>query len=408
MMKQLFCFFLLLFTISLSAQTRNNYALKAGYMGGVILKHTTHLQQIVEKPTSGFELGIEWQTLGEQPWHSHLNYPRFGLGAVSLHLGNPDMLGNLYALYPYLSFHIIQTPSFVLNVKGGAGVSFLTKTFSNTATNPDVLTTGNAAIGSVMNVYFAGGLNAVFPLDFGFAFFADVHWNHASNGSFYQPNSGLNMLHGSIGLNYAPYYKHAFQVRRKPVKALSQTLSVELVAAGGARELYYRDNKQFPTGSFVISAYKPLGNAFRLGLGVEGFYDGVYDGTTKFQRTYLTENKLKNKLRLGLALRPELVFGRFTAGIHAGVYLFNPLKNLEPYDQAKSGVLNKPLFYKYNIEEEDGWLYTRAALQYRLVGDFFLSIGLKTHLHKAEFIEWGLGYKFNYKKRELSAISTSN
>jgi len=52
------------------------------------------------------------------------------------------------------------------------------------------------------------------------------------------------------------------------------------------------------------------------------------------------------------------------------------------------------LIYDYNIENEDGWLYTRAALKYRLSKHYFFSIGLKTHLQKAEFIEWGLGYKF--------------
>ena len=68
-------------------------------------------------------------------------------------------------------------------------------------------------------------------------------------------------------------------------------------------------------------------------------------------------------------------------------------KNLEPYLDAQNGLLNKPLIYAYNIEKEDGWLYTRASLKYSITKHLFLSLGLKTHLQKAEFIEWGMGVR---------------
>ena len=92
-----------------------------------------------------------------------------------------------------------------------------------------------------------------------------------------------------------------------------------------------------------------------------------------------------------MSLQPELVLGKLSAGIHLGMYVYNPLKNKEPYSNAETGTLNKPLIYAYNIDEEDGWFYTRAALKYSLTEHLFLSLGLKTHLQKAEFIEWGIG-----------------
>jgi len=376
-------------------------------MYGNILKHTTHLQNLVQGPTKGAELAVEWQTMGEQNWHQYIGFPKIGVGLVSLDLGNPTMLGNLYAVYPYLNFKVFHYQRFVLNIKGGAGASYLTKTFNSTATNPNDLNTGNAAIGSKLNVYFAGGANIVIPIEKGFAFVTDFQWNHASNGSFYQPNSGINMLNASAGISYTPFYKHAYRPRRKHIRNFPQKFSYEFIASGGARELYYKDDKQYPTGSFVMAVYRPLGNAIRLGIGAEGFYDGVYNGNTKFERTYLTEDKWENKIRVGVSLRPELMFGRFTAGVHLGMYVHNPLKNLEPYSEAKSSTLNKPMIYPYNIEEEDGWFYTRASLQYAFTNHLFLSIGLKTHLQKAEFIEWGIGYRFSAKNKKIKSISQS-
>ncbi len=399
-MKKVRIFILLLvFPSLILAQTSQNVSYKIELIGGQILKHTKHLEQLVKDPILGGEFDVEWQTMGEQPWHQYFGFPSIGLGLVGMDLGNPAMLGQLLAVYPYLNIKLFNSDFLRVNLKAGAGMSLLNKRFNNTATNLNDLNSGNAAIGSIMNVYFAGGGNIEVPFSEAIAAVASFNWNHASNGSFYQPNSGINMLNASIGLKYSPNYKQNYTPVRKNVDPMLQKFSLELIASGGARELYYRDDKMFPTGSLVVSLFRQVGNNIRIGLGVDGFYDGVYDGNTLFQRTWLQTDELKNKIRVGASLQPEFVFGKLTAGMHFGIYLYNPLKNLEPYADAKKSVeengqtLNKPLIYKYDIDNEDGWFYTRAALKYALTPHVFISLGLKTHLQKAEFIEWGLGLR---------------
>ncbi|OIP81732.1 MAG: hypothetical protein AUK44_09420 [Porphyromonadaceae bacterium CG2_30_38_12] len=384
-------------------QTKNNFMLKAELMYGSILQHTERLKTLIQDPVVGCELAIEWQTMGEKEWHQYLNFSKVGVGVVGLNLGNPAMLGNLYAVYPYLSFQVFNFNFVKFNIKGGAGASYLTKTFRNTATNLEVLNTGNAAIGSHLNVYFEGGGSLVVPIGKGWAAVADLQWNHASNGSFYQPNSGLNMINTMAGISYTPYYKHRYRPIWKHSKNVPNVFSMELIASGGARQWYYKDTKLYPTGSFVAAVYHPVGNALRLGVGIDAFYDGVYDGNhnSTWQRTYIFTDEIKNKMRIGITLRPELVAGKFTAGIHLGLYVLNPIKNLEPYDAAKLSALNKPLIYPYNIEKEDGWFFSRASLHYALTENVFLALGLKTHLQKAEFIEWGIGYRFQQKDKKL-------
>lgn len=389
---------LLLFLHLLQAQTSSSYQIKAEYIYGNILKHTTHLTNLVKDPVQGGEIAIEWQTFGEKPWHQYYNFPKVGIGAVYLNLGNPDSLGNCYAIYPYINIPLIRTKVINIYIKPGAGVSYLNKTFKHaTAYHNDgevYLNKSNAAIGSHINVYFAGSLNLEIPLALGLSLTGDCGWNHASNGSFIQPNSGINMINTFIGLKYFPNYKQYKSPTKSQIASLPQKFTFEFIASGGARELYYKDDKMFPTGSLVLSAYRQLGNNLRLGVGIDGFYDGVYDGNTQFKRTYLTSNELKNKIRVGISLQPEFIFGKLTAGMHFGLYLYNPLRNMEPYADAMAETLNKPLIYSYNIEKEDGWLYTRASLKYAFTNHLFISLGLKTHLQKAEFIEWGLGYRF--------------
>ena len=385
---------LLLFLHLLQAQTSSSYQIKAECIYGNILKHTTHLNNLVKDPVQGGEIAIEWQTFGEKPWHQYYNFPKIGISLVGMDLGNPEMLGQLLAVYPYLNLKLIDLKYFKLQLKGGAGMSFLNKRFDNTATDLNNLNTGNAAIGSILNVYFAGGANIEVPIFSGISLIGGYNWNHASNGSFYQPNSGINMLNATVGLSYFPNYKQYKSPTKSQIASLPQKFTFEFIASGGARELYYKDDKMFPTGSLVLSAYRQLGNNLRLGIGIDGFYDGVYDGNTQFKRTVLTSNELKNKIRVGISFQPEFVFGKLTAGMHFGLYLYNPLRNLEPYADAMAGTLNKPLIYNYDVEKEDGWLYTRASVKYAFTNHLFISLGLKTHLQKAEFIEWGLGYRF--------------
>lgn len=141
-----------------------------------------------------------------------------------------------------------------------------------------------------------------------------------------------------------------------------------------------------------------------MGLGIDAFYDGVYDGTSLYKKVYIKTNELKNKVRIGISWQHELLFSRLSAGFDFGLYLYDPLKNLSPVNINTGELIylnqKKPLIYSYNIDKngvqsgEDGWFYTRAKLKYTISQHIFASIGLKTHLQKAEFIEWGLGYRF--------------
>ncbi len=400
-MKVFHFIFLIFFTTTIiTAQTKDQYSIKVQGIYGQILPHDKHVKALINDPIVGTELSIEFQTMGEKSWYQFQNFPTIGIGAVWLNLGNPEKLGSAFAAYPYISLPILRKRHFRLNIKGGMGASYLNKTYYNT--NKDSLgnllpslTGTNAAIGSKLNIYFSGGAAMEIPISKSLSLTADYTWNHVSNGSAVAPNSGINMLNSFVGLKYFPNYKKFAFPEKKKIADFSRKFTYEMIVAGGFRQLYYKDNQTFPTASLVLAVYRPVSNFLRMGVGVDAFYDGAYGGhTTEFKRTYLKTNELKNKIRMGVSWQNELLLGRISAGFHFGVYLYNPLRNLEPYKAAEVATLKKPIIYPYNIDEEDGWLYTRAALKYALNRHYFVSLGLKTHLQKAEFIEWGLGYLF--------------
>jgi len=400
----LFPFLFILLVNLLQAQTSEPYSIKIQGIYGHIIPHDQHVKPLIENSVTGTELSVEFQTTGNKPWHQFNAFPIIGFATVWLNLGNPQKLGNAFALYPYLSYRLIRSQHFRLNLKAGVGASYLTKTYNNTNTNSLGVSipfdSTNSAMGSALNVYFSGGGSLEIPVKNGFSLTAEYTWNHMSNGSTVVPNSGLNLLNGFVGIKFSPdYKKHIFPT--KQIQAdIPRKFSAEVIVSGGFRQLFYLDNRTYPIGSVAVGFYRPVSNFCRLGLGIDAFYDGVYDGTSLYNRTYIITNELKNKLRVGTSCQLEVLLGRLTAGVDLGIYLYDPLKNHSPYTDAKNGVLNKPIIYPYDIDKEDGWFYSRATLKYSLTTNLFLSMGLKTHLQKAEFIEWGLGYRLGIRGKE--------
>jgi hypothetical protein len=168
--------------------------------------------------------------------------------------------------------------------------------------------------------------------------------------------------------------------------------------------------------SVKTAAYWVPVSIFRIGAGVDAFYDGYYASVSKeyasanpsasvtyFGKTYLKESNIKNCFRVGLSIQPEFIIGNLTAGIHVGFYVFDPVKNLEPYKDAKSAdeagtPLNRGIFYSYDFSKasnyQDGWCYMQFVLKYHVLDHLFVQIGLKTHGVRAEFIDAGLGVAF--------------
>ncbi len=389
------CFICSLF-LKLNAIDFNISSFQVNIVRGQIISHDQKIDNLKSNGIWGAEMNYLLPSKAfKNPLLGMYNHPEVGLGLVYLDLGNPELTGQLLALYPYMNWKVLRTNQILINLKPGVGMSYLTRSYDNTNQI-------NKVIGSKLNVYFALGANLEYNISKNLSISWDIHANHASNGNFKAPNIGYNILNNSIGLKFYTNFEEYHQTD-KPVNLSSkQKYHFEIIASGGRKELYYKEDIVYTTGSIVFAGVRNFNRIFKVGLGTDLFYNQSYSAinispqpelnTTSYQRTYITEDKFSNRLRVGLSIQPELVFNRVSAGIHLGIYLYNPIRNLEPFTGL--GNLDKGLIYPYDVNEEDGWFYSRAALKYRLTDELFISLGLKTHLNKSEFIEWGLGYKF--------------
>lgn len=363
-------------------------------------------------PAMGGEVAVafhpEWSALRQ--W----NNSSAGVALSYWYMGD-RMLGHAIAPYAFLDIPLVRCPHFVLGLRPGIGCAFMTKTYRNTAPEGHLwkdVVGANQCIGSVFNFYFPEAFYMDFPIRNGWAITIGGGWYHISNGSIRQPNSGYNTFAAEVGVRYTPQdaspalSEQSERLGEGVPEGRGRGFELELVATGGGRQVYYKDRKTFGCATIEASAYWRAHNIFRLGGGIDVFYDGAYCGyETNYQKTAQHLARPSDCWRVGVSIQPEFVIGHFVAGFHVGAYLYDEVKNLE----AEAGTeehstlwdkkerLHRPLFYKYDILNAgsagypDGWLYTAIVLKYHLPYHLMLQAEMKAHLTKVEFVSVGLG-----------------
>ena len=355
-------------------------------------------------PVWGVNVGVDfapdWQALKD--W----NNATIGVGLSYWNMGH-ELLGHAIAPYAFMDIPLVRLKHFELGLRPGIGAAFMTKTYRNTVPQGQMfvsVTDANQCVGSVTNLYFPEVLYMNFPLTNGWSISLAGGWYHISNGSTVQPNSGYNIFGAELGVKKVMEGQTKFDPSDLSDQSDQSDKKWSLAIAGtmGGRQVYYRDQQTFMVGSMHAAAYWHAHKIFRLGGGVDVFYDGAYiQRETHFGKTNLDLAQPGDCWRVGVSVQPEFVVGNFTAGLHVGAYMYDPVKALEPQwreDGLPTERLGKPVFYAYDLLNAgsagypDGWLYTEVVLRYHLPWHMFVQAMMKSHLTKVEFISLGLGF----------------
>ena len=430
-------------TVASAAEVNTSFAaykIKGQFIGGWIYPHDASIiKPITKGPVLGGEIAFELASDGSKQWQKDFNMPDLGFALQVLDLGNPEITGQMISLYPYINIPMVNSEKIRFNAKMGMGAAFATKPCDLDAAIADPRAIKqkaadyNFAIGGVFNFAISAGLNIEVPVHKNVSLTADVMYNHISSASTSQPNAGLNMFNGYLGVKYlfneekllAPLVISGGT--RENSSELDSPLvcteipnslkrwSGEVILSGGVKKLYYKDEKYFGTASLNVEGYYHTCHQHRIGLGLDLFYDGAYAQTvaqdtsgkyywtrenTQFGRTFTPNNNFENKLRLGLNIANELTIGKVGIFFHFGLYLYDPVKNMEPGGEILQALNSgetpkkKGFIYPYDIDKEDGWNYFRIGAKYHFTEHFLVNLSFKTHLQKVEFFELGLGYAF--------------
>lgn len=444
-MKKLYLFLFSLVALCAQAIPHYELAYKLNASAGMMMPDGKVEEWLGKRPLLGGNFAVEFLPTGRWKSLQQWNNASIGVGMAYINLSNDAKLGSAIAAYGYINEPFYNGKHFRIGIRPTVGLAVCTKTYRNTFEGEELYNghkNANWSIGSILNAYIAMQLYLDFPVKDGWDICADIGWHHISNGSVMHPNAGYNMFFGALGVRYHPenqrgkgttYEAPKSEVPRKLYEGVAKPWAIEISATGALRQTYYSDNyggmKFFGGASFKVAAYwVPIG-IFRLGAGFDAFYDGYYQCVsyslpdavaaypnapiTYFGKTYLYESNIANCFRVGFSVQPEFMIGKLTAGLHVGFYLYDPIKNLEPYDRngdpqsanydpnalhPGDEPFNRGIFYTYDFTKasnyQDGWCYMQFILKYHVLDHLFVQIGLKTHGVRAEFIDAGLGVAF--------------
>jgi hypothetical protein len=328
---------------------------KAHY--GFLVVNQPKSEYVRDSHTCFGELTLSTQTSGKKQWQQVNHNPQIGISLLYGNSGSREYIGHVAALFPYMKFPLFKTAHSITSFRLGFGAGWVQKPY-NKETN-----TKNLLIGSALN----GCINMVFEqewqlhkncyLNAGFSF------THLSNGSFKLPNLGLNIPALSLGVRYA--FEPVQPVNEKqqwPAFKKKWHFSAFTYAAG--KQSYPLESPVYLVNTVMIEAAKDISPTGRLGAGLNGTRDPSLSHETE---TFEFE-KNDPQWQVSAYALYERVIGNLSIPFQVGFYLYN----------------------KYQITS----YYQVIGLRYRFLPHWVAGLQLKAHLGKADYLQYGLGYKF--------------
>ena len=356
-----------LFTSNLILETKFHY----GFI------YAQHLElQLFNSHFPAFEFSVEQLTYGRQSWERAYNYPILGVAFLYTPLGSNPVLGSAFALMPFINFPLYKTNTFTFGFRFALGAGYLTKKFDRITNYKDI------AIGSHFNFAINLMLEARYRLSEYFTLTAGISLQHFSNGSIKTPNYGLNVPLINLGLAYRPVRDNKDIGDRyfAPTEAFSTTLRNSIEFNFGIALGYKNMTSELGQNFLVYHLYEntffQVSRKSKFGMGLDLSYDGSHKKILEMNG--INKTSPVDIMRPGLNAAYELMIGKLGFIVNLGFYL--------------SGK-----------ERSNGPMYEKFSFQYVFARNFFANVMLKVHVGRADYIGWGLGYKFDvfYGKKTI-------
>jgi len=355
---------LILFLTQYSSFSQNSDSIKnisfsTKYSYGYMYAHHKSFKYFIKNYVSTINTSIGFKTKGNKTWQQIYNYPTIGLGYYFADLGNPQLLGYVNAIYPFISVSIINKKKFKLNYKFSEGIAWVSKKFDLYKNNY------NLAIGSYLNVYINFNLDAEIKIAKKTYLILGFGLTHYSNGGTVQPNKGFNLITMQTGIKYNLHEKE--YIIKNKIPEFNSKNEYSIVLSGGFKNLPPAQKTFFPVSSLMLNFKRQFSYKGKFGLGFDLFYDKSRTVVLKYEGI---KNPTKAEMFYGGShLSYDFVYGKMSFTTQVGVYL-----------------LRKARFYQP--------VYSRFGLSYKFDNNLTANIHLKTFWAAADFIEYGIGYSF--------------
>jgi hypothetical protein len=330
------------------------------HYGFIMPLYTSSMNILVKGHVPAFELDYMNKPACANNWLGAYHCPETGVAFFSAYLNNAAQLGDEYGIYPFVNFHLNRSFKERLYFRFGIGLAYMPVIFSRVDNHK------NDVIGSHINAMFNFRFNYHIYLSDRMRIETGIGLTHCSNGSFQTPNLGINLITANTGLSYfltSPKY-----CRVQPFIDTTKTKKIEneIFATTGLSEVEPPGGIHYPDYTLTYIGFKKLSSKNKLGLGLDIFYNEANIERLK-NDTVPFKNNINNT-QIGLKVAYEITLDKLSLPLEMGGYLYSKFVG-------------------------NGFVYNRMGIRYYAGKHIIANLTLLTHFAKADFIEWGVGYR---------------
>lgn len=365
MFRLLNCVFLFLPCIFLG-QAQFGEAIEFRQKVGFLAAHRGVMAHMPRDIALAGELSWVRRSAGSKSYQQAYRFPTFGATAFLGTVGNNTLIGTLGGAYGFTELPMVVASRYRMDFKLGLGLGYCAKPY-NPITNP-----GNVALGSHINGLICLAVKSTYAWKRN-AINLGLDITHFSNAAWKVPNFGINMPYVSIGYARTIIPTPIFDVYEGDVMTTS-TLPYDrwLFSATGilsAKQLMPIGGERYPVYALNFSAKR----FFNHKAGLELDLDLISKQAIKAYLPYIEKRQI-DMLQMGAYAAYLVPMDRFHFVFGMGAYLRD----------------------KYSPEDP---LYHRIGARYYFKNGLLLNFTLKTHWARADYLEYGIGYTFNYRKK---------
>lgn len=371
-MKNILTVFTFLFLISFSLfsqETERKHIKYSKYLdlrveNGAMLGNTTEFSEQITDASyyNGVDARLAFRKADPNDIYSNVyRRPYFGLGIYSSTFNN-DAVGNPAAAYFFLTIPLKfeGLKKWTFSYTGAFGLSWNFNPY-DPINNPT-----NMFVGSYRNCYVHLGFVANYKFNERWALNGTFGFKHFSNGSFKQPNFGINLIPLTVGLSYKLDKEEIIHEKRPIPNYLKHSL-INIAFAVGSKN-YESGGDNYLKTTLTVDYLRQINYKYRIGAGLDFFYSD--------------QSQLRNT-------SDKSDFSKAFSVAATGSWEWALTKKL--YIPIAIG------FYLHrNVENDEKTIYyERVGIRYRITNHIFAGLTIKAHGGAADYFEWTIGYSLH-------------
>lgn len=318
----------------------------------------------VAPPYQSLDLRVGGQTTGQYLYQELWNYPEWGAGVFGVHFSNDTLFGTPLAGFAYVD---IPSRPYSPERKWNYGIHLSCGLSSNFRTYDSGNSPRNRYISTNLNTHIDAAVWVSRQLTRSLDARAGISLIHFSNGSWQQPNLGLNLIGPKFQLQYYPRGRPPVS-QHPDIPTWRSRHGLFIAQAIGTKQLSIDGGRYRNTTTSL--AYRWWSGYRTRWLGqLDLFYDGSNNSGEGPRSIVPPEDRDNpaNYWSAGLFAGHEAVYNRWSFLLGGGLYVWRRY----PYEK---------LFYQ------------RFGLRYRVWKGLELGVVFKGRSFGADYIEWTVGY----------------